>query len=304
MRASNSAALHTLKFLTVLREHMPKVSIIIPCYNHGHYLDEAVNSVLRQSFQDFEIIVVNDGSTDDFTNKLLSSYVKPKTTILNQENKGLGGARNSGIRLSTGEYIVCLDADDKLHPEFLQKTIPILDEDYEHRYGFVMTWVQLFGDMNFVWETSEYDPYLLGMRNGMHPAAPFRKECWEAGGGYSERMTTCGYEDWDFWVTIAALGYKWVTLKEPLIYYRKTAGSMLGKANEKRLVLFREIIKNHEQFYRANYEEIMVKGLGYFDARIKMYEDRLLELSARNKANTFLKKLKIVKDKLVFFRRG
>ena len=263
---------------------MPKVSVIIPCYNYGQFLDEAVDSVLAQTFQDFEIIIVNDGSTDEFTNKLLATYDKQKTRVLNQANQGLGGARNSGIRVSSGEYIVCLDADDKLHPEFLSKTIPILDADHEHQYGFVMTWVQLFGDLTFIWETAEFDPYLVGMRNGMHPAAPFRKACWDAAGGYNEHMTTCGYEDWDFWVSLAALGYKWVTVKEPLIYYRKSAGSMLGKANEKRLVLFREIIRNHEEFYRANCEEIIVKGWEYFNSRLQICEaDRTAILEVKDK---------------------
>lgn len=256
---------------------MPKVSVIIPCYNYGQYLDEAVDSVMAQTFQDFEIIIVNDGSTDDFTKNLLATYNKPKTRVLNQANKGLGAARNSGIRASFGEYIVCLDADDYLHPEFLSKTIPILDADHDRQYGFVMPWVQLFGDMNFVWKTAEYDPYLVCMRNGMHPAAPFRRECWVAAGGYDEHMSTCGYEDWDYWVSIAALGYKWVTLKKPLIYYRKRTGSMLEKSNEKRLELFREIIRNHEEYYRANFEEIMVRGFVYFDTKLKLYEAELSE---------------------------
>ncbi len=157
---------------------MPKVSIIIPCYNYGQYLDEAVQSVLAQTYQDFEIIIVNDGSTDELTNKLLATYNKPKTTVLSQTNKGLGAARNSGIKVSSGEYIVCLDADDSLHSDFLNKTIPILDADYKHEYGFVMTWVQLFGDLNFVWETAEFDPYLICVRNGMHVAHLWR-ECWD-----------------------------------------------------------------------------------------------------------------------------
>lgn len=249
---------------------MPKVSVIIPCYNYGQFLDEAVDSVLAQTFQDFEIIIVNDGSTDEFTNNLLSTYNKPKTRVLNQVNQGLGCARNNGIKVSSGEYIVCLDADDYLHPEFFSKTIPILDEDQEFQFGFVMPWVQLFGDINSVWETAEFDPFLECMHNGLHAVAPFRKECWVAAGGYNEHMITCGYEDWDFWISVAALGYKWFTVKEPLVYYRKRAGSMLEKSDEKRLLLFRQIIRKNEKFYRENYEEIIVRGLEYFEERLKM----------------------------------
>jgi len=250
---------------------VPKVSVIIPCYNLGQYLNEAVDSVLAQSIQDFEIIIVNDGSTDDFTNELLANYNKPKTRVLSQTNRGLPGARNSGIKVSSGEYVLCLDADDKLHYEFLEKTVSILDADYEHVCAFVMPWVQLFGDLDFIWETSEFDPYLLAMRHGMHVTAPFRKECWDAVGGFREHMTS-GYEDWDFWLSIVALGYKWVTVKEPIFYYRKRKNSMLTKSNQKKLETFRQIIRNNEEFYRKNYEEIIVRGLEYFESKLKICE--------------------------------
>jgi len=87
---------------------MPKVSVIIPCYNQGQYLDEAVDSVLNQTFEDFEIIIVNDGSTDDFTNNLLVNYHKPKTKVISTQNQGLPSARNNGIKIASGEYICCL----------------------------------------------------------------------------------------------------------------------------------------------------------------------------------------------------
>jgi glycosyltransferase involved in cell wall biosynthesis len=82
---------------------MPKVSVIIPCYNLGHYLDEAVDSVLAQTYQDLEIIIVNDGSTDEVTNLLLEEYRKPKTRVLKTNNQGLPSARNKGIEMVLGE---------------------------------------------------------------------------------------------------------------------------------------------------------------------------------------------------------
>ncbi len=91
---------------------MPKVSVIIPCYNHGKYIDEAVDSILNQTFKDFEIIIVNDGSTDELTNNKLKQYDKPKTFVINKENEGLSVARNTAIKRAVGEYILTLDADD------------------------------------------------------------------------------------------------------------------------------------------------------------------------------------------------
>ena len=98
---------------------MAKVSVIIPCYNQGAYLNEAVESILAQSYRDFEIIVVNDGSTDEETNRLLSGYDRQQTRVLHTENQGLSSARNNGIREAQGEYILPLDADDRIDPTYL-----------------------------------------------------------------------------------------------------------------------------------------------------------------------------------------
>src|SRR4030066_2449234 len=143
---------------------MPRVSVIMPCYNLGQYLNEAVESVLSQTFQDFEIIIVNDGSTDEFTNKLLANYNKPKTRVLTTDNEGLPSARNNGIKISSGQYICCLDADDKYHPEFLEKTVEVLDKDVEHKCGFVTTWFNAFGEVDAVWDTIDYNPYRLAVK--------------------------------------------------------------------------------------------------------------------------------------------
>ena len=110
---------------------MPKVSIIIPCYNYGQYIDEAVDSVLAQTFQDFEIIIVNDGSTDEFTNKKLENYNKPKTTVYFTKNQGVSAARNYAIEKSSGEYILPLDADDKIHSDYIKEAVDVLEANNE-----------------------------------------------------------------------------------------------------------------------------------------------------------------------------
>jgi glycosyltransferase involved in cell wall biosynthesis len=102
---------------------MPKISVIIPCFNQGPYLDEAVDSVLAQTFQDFEILVVDDGSTDAETIKILRDFARPKTRIIRTENQGLSAARNNGIREAMGEYILPLDADDKIGPGYLEDAV-------------------------------------------------------------------------------------------------------------------------------------------------------------------------------------
>jgi glycosyltransferase involved in cell wall biosynthesis len=257
---------------------MPKVSVIIPCYNLGAYLDEAVDSVLAQTFRDFEIIIVNDGSTDESTMNLLANYNKPKTRVLHQENQGVSSARNNGIRISSGEYVCCLDADDKYHPEFLEKTVKVLDEDGAHQYGFVTTWFYAFGEKDAIWDTLDFDPWREAVSNGIHVASLFRRECWEKRGGYS--VSLAGYEDWDFWISIVAMGYEWANIKEPLFSYRVRANSKVNRDKQNRITLYRQIIRNNKDFYTSNCEDILAK----FMERLSQTE---VELSAIRQSLTW-----------------
>ena len=130
----------------------PKVSIIVPCFNLGAYLDETVDSALEQSCQDFEILIVDDGSTDFETKRKLSDYRRPKTTVFRTGNRGLAAARNFLIARARGTYLCALDADDKLHPQFLEKTTALLDADSS--LGFVSTRLRMFGDEEGEWPSN------------------------------------------------------------------------------------------------------------------------------------------------------
>ena len=110
-----------------MNQSNPKVSVIIPCYNQGFFLQEAVESVLEQTYQDFEIIIINDGSTDAATVALLKNYKQPRTTVIHTNNQGLASARNNGINIAKGKYILPLDADDKIGKNYLQKAIEKLE---------------------------------------------------------------------------------------------------------------------------------------------------------------------------------
>jgi glycosyltransferase involved in cell wall biosynthesis len=231
-----------------------------------------VDSVLAQTYQDFEIIIVNDGSTNEHTNRLLANYNKLKTKVLTTKNQGLPSARNSGIEISSGEYICCLDADDKYHPEFLAETVASLDGDIEHKYGFVTSYVQVFGEENYIWETTEYNPYRLAVDNRIHVASIFRKKCWGVVGGYNPNMGK-GYEDWDFWISIAAKGYEWKTIKKPLFYYRTRKDSMLKTSDKKRNALYSQIIENNKTFYENNSLDILLEFQKIRDIDIQAYQD-------------------------------
>lgn len=200
-----------------------KVSIIIPCYNQAHFLPDAIESALEQTYHNVEIIVVNDGSPDN-TSEVARRY---PVKLIEQKNKGLSGARNAGIKAAKGEYILPLDADDKIHPDFIMKTIGKND--------IVSTSLRCFGKQDREWVTymthPEYQHFL--QRNQINCCALFKREVWETVKGYDENMRI-GFEDWDFWRRATYEGYGVTVVKEVLFYYRKHSKSMFSDAMTKR----------------------------------------------------------------------
>ena len=205
----------------------PLVSVVIPCYNDGKYLPEAINSILAQTWQNFEIIVVDDGSTDPYTVSLFDTSAWPKTRVIHHDgNLGLPAARNTGIRDAKGRYVCCLDSDDKLHPTYLEKAISLLESNYG--IDFVYPWTQVFGDESRVWYTPQFDPSILPYYNQLSPPAVFRRKAWEDVGGFREEMRS-GYEDWEFWIRLTYRGYRGYRIPEKLLFYRRMSGGSFAQ---------------------------------------------------------------------------
>lgn len=235
---------------------MAEVSVIIPCYNQGEYIDEAVDSVLAQTFQDFEIIIVNDGSTDDFTNEKLKNYNKPKTRVIHTENQGLAAARNNGIRASSGEYILPLDADDKIKPTFIKTVLnKIINQQHIKAIG---TCVEFFG------ETSGFIcPEGGGILNFLHynntvATTLFRKSDWISINGYDERMKD-GYEDWDFWIRLLKENGEILIIQDHLFLYRKRKNSMLSDSEKKHLTVYSTIINNNISIFQTHINFVVLQ---------------------------------------------
>jgi glycosyltransferase involved in cell wall biosynthesis len=202
----------------------PKVSVVIPCYNLGAFLDEAVGSVLAQTYHDFEIIVVDDGSTDADTCALLDAYDRPATRVIRAPHAGLAAARNLGISHATGEYLCALDADDRLEPAYFAKAVPLLDADPS--LTFVSCWLRTFGDEEWEWTPSEWALPGLLWEDTILTAALVRRDAVLAAGGYDEQMPVQGHEDWDLWLTLVERGHRGTIIPEVLFNYRRRAGSM------------------------------------------------------------------------------
>lgn len=225
----------------------PLISIVIPCYNHGEYLSEAVDSVLSQTWQDFEILVVNDGSTDPNTRSILGKFSRPKTRLIHHEvNRGLPTARNTGVRHAKGKYICCLDADDKLQPTFLEKAILVLETNCG--VDFVYSWTQVFGEENRVWYNPEFDPAELVHGNQIFTAAVYRRRAWEEIGGYREEMVE-GYEDWEFWIRMAKAGFRGHRIPEKLLFVRRVGRSFIHRAMERHEQLVADIQRYNPEVY-------------------------------------------------------
>ncbi len=201
------------------------VSVVIPCYNHGEFLDEALDSLKSINPEKYEVIIVNDGSNDPETLAKLNELEGRGYFVHHQENKGLGTARNEGIRLAKGNYILPLDSDNKLRSVYIDHGIEILDMHPE--VGVVYGDVQRFGDSDERIIVPEFDPALQIIQNTIDACALFRKYVWEEAGGYETGMV--GYQDWAFWLAIASTGnWGFFHIDDVVFDYRTRKGSMVS----------------------------------------------------------------------------
>jgi len=235
----------------------PRVSVVVPCYNLGPYLAEAVDSALGQTFTDLEIVVVDDGSTDPETRAILDTFSRPKTRVLRSENRGLPGAKNFGIGHTTGELLCMLDADDVLESHMLERSVAALDA--APSIAFASHWLRTFGDEQWDWTPSSCDfPALLDM-NTVNGSALVRRSAVESIGGFDETFLD-GCEDWDFWITMVEQGHPGTIIPEFLFRYRRRTGSMSRVMMEdKHPSLYRRLASKHAASYRAHLDALLVR---------------------------------------------
>lgn len=202
----------------------PKLSVIIPCYNHGEFLPEAVASVVSAHRDDVELIVIDDGSTDELTRSQMGALSAQGIHVIRQENRGLAAARNAGIKASRGEYILPLDADNSIRPEYIDRGIQILDA--QPRVGVVYGDAQWKGTRTGRWSVGPFNPNRLLHWNYIDACAVYRRDIWIQNGGYDGTMPVQGFEDWDFWIGALEHGWKFHYVPEILFDYRTADNSM------------------------------------------------------------------------------
>lgn len=222
---------------------MSIVSVIIPCYNQGQYLAESIGSVLVSDYDDFEIIVVDDGSTDPETCSILDSLNYPRTTLIRQKNSGPSAARNAGISRAAGRYILPLDADDRIGPRYISQAVISLDSDAT--VGICYCRGEKFGAEHGPITAASFSLARMRFSNLVFCTAMFRKCDWALAGGYCLDMVY-GNEDWEFWCSLIELGRKVVRIPEVSFWYRIKEDSRNSLMNrERQLSMHRLIVARH-----------------------------------------------------------
>lgn len=249
---------------------MPQVSVVIPCYNQGHFLAETLASVYAQTYDDLEIIVVNDGSTDPLTLAALATLAHPLVRIIHRDNGGLATARNTGIAAAQGEYILPLDADDLIEPEYLSQAVAVLAGDPE--VGIVYCRARLFGAVATEWLLPDYSLAEMLRDNVIFCTALFRRADWEAVGGYDAGMIY-GWEDYDFWLSLIERGRKVVKLAEILFAYRVSSDSMVrSKEKWQKVAMFARVFRRHAELFGSHIEvwveAVLAAGEAYYTSRL------------------------------------
>lgn len=243
---------------------MPKISVVVPCYNQAQYLDECLQSVLNQTYQDWECIIVNDGSPDH-TEEIAKKWVEKDTRFiyLSKENGGLSSARNAGIEIAKGEWILPLDADDKIGDQYLE----LAEKEFEKDYTVIYCEAELFGNEIGKWHLPEFSLENLAKKNCIFCSAFYKKEDWKKVNGYDINMIY-GLEDYEFWISLLKNKNTVKKLPQTLFYYRVKENSMLTSLKSERInKMFNYISKKHTDFF--------LEYLGSFNELFLLQENTL-----------------------------
>ena len=260
-----------------------KVSVVIPCYNDGRFLHESIGSVISDPYKDLEIIIVNDGSTNEETLTILNQYKKDGYNVLSHPNKGVTYTRNAGVKAAKGEYILPLDADNRIKPGYLSKATQFLDKG---TFDIVYAKPSFFGEdiPERRFHVHDFDGSQLFLGNYIDNCAVYRRSVWEQIGGYDEQMPYQGNEDWEFWLHSYLSGFRFKFIDKELFEYRISSNSLVASVTRKRTeaILNYMMIKHIDQYreqlhqlniYKMHYmndqQNYLKTGLRYFRRSVK-----------------------------------
>lgn len=232
------------------------VSVILTCYNQEPYLAEALDSVLSQTYPYWECIIMNDGSTDQ-SEEIAKQYVSkdPRFVFISQSNQGVVAARNNAIKASKGKYILPLDGDDTIEPQYLELATDLLDQDPE--LMLVYCDVRKFGAESGILPLAEMNTRNILRSGCCVSTSMYRKEVYDRIGGYKEDMRD-GWEDWEFFISLMEIGGKVQKIDQVLFNYRFMVDSRdRAISDQKREILKSKLVQLHLALYFHEYERLL-----------------------------------------------
>ncbi len=259
----------------------PLVSVIVPCYNQAHFLDDCLESVINQKYSNWECLVVDDGSPDntfEVTQKWIAKDVRIK--YLSKENGGLASARNFGIKNALGKYILPLDSDDKISAEYIALAVEYIQSNKNCKVVYAQA--MLFGQKEGPWYLADFSLQNLAKQNMIFCTALFSKDSWEKVGGYDETIRD-GFEDWDFWISLLKNGGDVYKLPVIGFYYRIRDLSMSRSIDRKKF----HALTNHLAYKHFDFFSLHLGNIIEAQEIITHYN-----ILTKNKVFIFLKKIK------------
>ena len=289
---------------------MERGSVIMPCSNDGQYIEEALYSLRAQTYLNWELIVIDDGSDEPETLRVLEQLEEmPYVRLLHTNHVRPAGARNAGIRAARGTYILPLDADDTIEPTYMEKAVRILNENPS--VGVVYCRADLFGEQSGPWYLPDYSLRAMLQDNIVFVTSMFRREDWERVGGFNTNMHA-GMEDYDFWLSILELDREVVQIPEVLFHYRikpKSRTTGFQDSVEQIKETYHTLYRNHTALYEKHRE---LYDLSMRDTMIDLIQHRraldeeVVRLRAEVQRNEILNSVPIWKrvvNKYVFHNK-
>lgn len=278
-----------------------RLAVVIPCLDHGELLVEAVASAERSIAEPYEMIVVDDGSRQPRTLEVFAALEAAGYFVVHQENQGLAAARNRGIELATGRYVLPLDADNRLRPGFPEAAMRLLDED--PRVGVVYGDRLELGLRSGPVQVPEFDLDMLLTGNYIDACAVICKRAWSECGGFDRNMPYPGWEDWDLWISAAGRGWVFHHLPGAAFDYRVRPGSMIWHlANpEVGRPLQGYIVEKHRDLYLQRLPQILmrVQSLQRDAERDRLTTELNQVVAERDRLTTELNRIVAERDRLL-----
>lgn len=256
----------------------PLVSVLMPAYNQAEYISEAIDSLQRQTYKNWEVAIVDDGSPDNVA-EIVAEYVAsdPRIKFYHTDNQGVSAARNFAASKTSGELIIPLDADDTFHPEYIARCVEAFQNTSDLKVVYCR-W-KMFGVTKKTPSVAYANYENLLINNSIFCSAMYRREDFERIGGYDIQIPF-GFEDWEFWISLLDKDSKVLQIDQPLFNYRikKKSRSSDVNAENNRLETLEYIYRKHQDKYCDAFPDILhrLQRLKYYEYRDNKWKKRSL----------------------------